>query len=992
MATDSESNKALSPITVDNKKGSDAALATALGKSPSNSPEHHHATTGDAPAMKSTTDESSGGDNKDDGGFDSDEQDENNAYFQVPEANYVSDSDPYIYSDDSESFSDAYFRPSFSDYPAVLYPRSTSGTFSKDELIGRRIPGALSEDDPMTPGPANPYSQQPNNPYQQYAATPNSYGSIPGTPAGQPMSDRSLSPFKMSGPFASIGSIMEDSPVDEEQQQLLNSDPNQQFRNYYGYPSNLNNPATPAEMDAQYLKQSKKERKRLRKAQKAAARQRQLQMIQNQQKQREQAMRERTVTEVKGRPQDETKCRDSCYAYIFVAQFVIILGLAINSGVSMMISNGRPSWGTLTPHSAPKVTGTSTTATSSSSSSSIPSTTSSSSSSSIPSSTSSSSSSIPSSTSSSSSSIPSTTTTKTKTNKGSRYLIERILEELELDNQPPHLRRLESDSPMLDTGSNIKTNATLKEVLMNVNDKDNLVTDDAIAPDAPGHSSSSSSFSSSAPRPSNSTDSGGGSSSGSGSSRSSSHESAKAAKPLITAPPPPSSSSEESASTDPLTFTIDYRNVIALIGISGFYACILSYLSFGFMLIMSRALIHVTLVFSILLALAWGVLGLTIDPYGIISIMGFGALLLSLGYTIYNWQRVPFASTNLHAALSAMRCTSDITFLGMLAALVAFLWVVIWAMAFVGTVDNFNPAQCTNESVCLFQVPLTRIGLYGFFLVSFYWTNSVIKNVLRVTVASAIGTWWYYPQEISPVCSPAVGQPLVRSLTKSLGSICLGSLFSQPLQLTNAVLQCFCCMSNCWRGEGEAESKEVGAGTEIDVGAPSPSPVVGKPLGDANDHDSNRNVFAGKLRCWNRWAYTYIGMYGYGFCEGGEKAIQLFEAREWMEVVRDNLIPNVLLMASIVIGGSTGSFAVLAEEVDGYDFTTFHKPITTAFVIGSILGFVLSNILLLGVVGSAVNTILVCFAAGPFEFDRNHPRLSREMREVWSQQVWEPSA
>jgi hypothetical protein len=59
-------------------------------------------------------------------------------------------------------------------------------------------------------------------------------------------------------------------------------------------------------------------------------------------------------------------------------------------------------------------------------------------------------------------------------------------------------------------------------------------------------------------------------------------------------------------------------------------------------------------------------------------------------------------------------------------------------------------------------------------------------------------------------------------------------------------------------------------------------------------------------------------------------------------------------------------------------------------VIGSVLGYVLSNILLVGVVGSAVNTILVCFAAGPFEFDKNHPRLSREMREVWSQQVWEP--
>lgn len=59
--------------------------------------------------------------------------------------------------------------------------------------------------------------------------------------------------------------------------------------------------------------------------------------------------------------------------------------------------------------------------------------------------------------------------------------------------------------------------------------------------------------------------------------------------------------------------------------------------------------------------------------------------------------------------------------------------------------------------------------------------------------------------------------------------------------------------------------------------------------------------------------------------------------------------------------------------------------------VGSIFGFVLSSILLLGLVNSAVNTILVCFAAGPFEFHKNHPRLCQEMRDVWSQQVWEPT-
>ena len=139
---------------------------------------------------------------------------------------------------------------------------------------------------------------------------------------------------------------------------------------------------------------------------------------------------------------------------------------------------------------------------------------------------------------------------------------------------------------------------------------------------------------------------------------------------------------------------------------------------------------------------------------------------------------------------------------------------------------------------------------------------------------------------------------------------------------------------------------------------------------------------------WNVFV-GFSGMYGYGFHEGGRKALQLFETREWLDVVRDNLIQNVLSAASIVIGGSAGVFAVVVEETDGELFSAFHMPTFCSFVVGSILGYVLSNILLLGLVGSAVNTILVCFAAGPFEFEKTHPRLSREMREIWSQHVWE---
>mmetsp|Transcript_13595 Transcript_13595/g.37566 ORF Transcript_13595/g.37566 Transcript_13595/m.37566 type:complete len:1008 (-) Transcript_13595:126-3149(-) len=460
------------------------------------------------------------------------------------------------------------------------------------------------------------------------------------------------------------------------------------------------------------------------------------------------------------------------------------------------------------------------------------------------------------------------------------------------------------------------------------------------------------------------------------------------------------------------SFTIDYKNVLAITFFAGFYACILSYISFGFMLILARSLILIMLIFSILVSLAWGIIGLTADPYGIISVMGFAALLSTLGYTMYTWSRIPFAATNLYTALTAMRCTADITILGLLSLVVAFGWCLLWSMAFIGIVNNFNHEECDTKDACHAHVSRNHIPLYLLFLLSFHWTTMVIKNVVRVTVASAISTWWFQPSAIGPFCTSAVVRPLARSLSTSLGSICFGSLIISPAQWLLSCGHIFC---GCFCGESTNAGSKMdmctdravcfgfqneqatsgndgddgnGGGVVADTGTTVDS--VADTVGLCRRLSGCLNPCHNWLRSCSRWAFTYIGMYGYPFHEAGKRALHLFEARGWMEVVDDPLILNVLLMASVVIGGSTGVFAVVVEETDGFEFTSFHQPIITAFVIGSVLGYVLSNILLLGVVGSAVNTIIVCFAAAPLDFDKNHPRMSREMREVWSQHVlWE---
>jgi hypothetical protein len=180
-------------------------------------------------------------------------------------------------------------------------------------------------------------------------------------------------------------------------------------------------------------------------------------------------------------------------------------------------------------------------------------------------------------------------------------------------------------------------------------------------------------------------------------------------------------------SAGPSLFTIDYQTVISLCGITGLYACILSLFSVGFMLIIARSLIQVSLVFSILLALAWGTIGYAIQPHGgVVPIMGFVALVMLVMYTIVVWERIPFAATNLYMALCAMRCTADITLIGVGTLFIAFAWCLIWGMAFIGIVDTLD--ECApGDLYCQESIPHSHVFLYIALLFSFAWTNLVIK-------------------------------------------------------------------------------------------------------------------------------------------------------------------------------------------------------------------------------------------------------------------------
>mmetsp|Transcript_6360 Transcript_6360/g.9241 ORF Transcript_6360/g.9241 Transcript_6360/m.9241 type:complete len:1092 (+) Transcript_6360:98-3373(+) len=433
---------------------------------------------------------------------------------------------------------------------------------------------------------------------------------------------------------------------------------------------------------------------------------------------------------------------------------------------------------------------------------------------------------------------------------------------------------------------------------------------------------------------------------------------------------------------------VDYRNAIYLSCIAGLYATSLSALVIGMMMILSKSLIQSALCFTVLLCFAWGTIGIALSPYNFIPVLGIIALALSGGYTVVVWDRIPFAETNLSTALCAMRCTADIILIAFGMMMVAFIWTIGWTFALLGVYDDsFVENDGHFKGVLAFFDSFLGMNCSSYYknllvvlplVISYLWTLNVIMNIVHVTISGTIKTWWSNPEKVKPCCTQALRDPFIRSLTSSFGSICFGSLVVPPAQGLQWLLNicCLSCKQPMINMEESSDSsadlvRDIESDTNFDV-----SLIIGR--------DYDRESCDCIAESFNEFGFTYIGILGNeNFLTASQNAIKILKARSWLVAASDRLIHHVLSLSSIIISLSTGCFGLVVEEFDGFNFTNFQKPTSTAFGIGCIIGLVLSNIFL-KVVGSAVNTILLCFAISPLEFKRNHPLLNSEMSTSWA--------
>eukprot|EP00613_Pedinella_sp_CCMP2098_P064876 CAMPEP_0171985062 /NCGR_PEP_ID=MMETSP0993-20121228/274150_1 /TAXON_ID=483369 /ORGANISM="non described non described, Strain CCMP2098" /LENGTH=812 /DNA_ID=CAMNT_0012637907 /DNA_START=15 /DNA_END=2454 /DNA_ORIENTATION=+ len=188
---------------------------------------------------------------------------------------------------------------------------------------------------------------------------------------------------------------------------------------------------------------------------------------------------------------------------------------------------------------------------------------------------------------------------------------------------------------------------------------------------------------------------------------------------------------------------------------------------------------------------------------------------------------------------------------------------------------------------------------------------------------------------------------LARALGPSFGSICLGSLLVALLSTAETVVK-YCrdsCGADAAQGDPEAGLCYVCLC------------CLGLVL----------NVLRDLLEYFNRWAFTYVAVYGDSFVSAGKSTHALFKRRAWSSIVSDTLCSLSLSLASLALAVLLGLGAFVCASL------LLSPEARGAVALAAFLSAYVVCSCVVSVLDAGVLTVIVCFAEDPFAGLASHP-------------------
>jgi hypothetical protein len=336
-------------------------------------------------------------------------------------------------------------------------------------------------------------------------------------------------------------------------------------------------------------------------------------------------------------------------------------------------------------------------------------------------------------------------------------------------------------------------------------------------------------------------------------------------------------------------------------------------------------------------------------------VFGLCAFLLIL-YACCVRRRIKFAAAHLRVAGSAIFRLPMTLVVAAVMAVVQVGWAIVWVLGSLGIMfhqDYLKIEQaCTVEQCDVKASTGAVLGVLCGMMLIYFWGTFVLKNVISVTVAGTVAAW--KNASTSPFITLGAW---LRAVTLNLGSICFGSLIVAILETIRWMLSILASIAN-----------------------QSGNCCVACIL-------SCVSCLIGCIESWieffNRFAYTYVGCYGYSFVTASKHVFKLFKSKGWSAIVNDDLTGNVFFMGNLIIGAVSAYIAVkMVHDSDKQQLAMFEHPDVIVAIFAFLIGYGV-NSLFMNVVAGAVTTIFVLWAEDPHGWQLTQPEHYERLHSAW---------
>jgi hypothetical protein len=200
-----------------------------------------------------------------------------------------------------------------------------------------------------------------------------------------------------------------------------------------------------------------------------------------------------------------------------------------------------------------------------------------------------------------------------------------------------------------------------------------------------------------------------------------------------------------------------------------------------------------------------------------------------------------------------------------------------------------------------------------------------------------------------------VNASLNRALGPSFGSICLGALFVAFFSTLETMFRYL--RNSCFKSDDTSRSIDICCVFCL---------------------DACLRVLREIMEYFNRWAFTYVAIYGDSFMTAGRNACSLFKRRGWTSVLADTLCATSLTFASMTV-------AVFVGIVAYFIATLFEAIAMRSLLVGAsvVIAYMICTCVT-SVLDAGVLAVLICFAEDPNPCSQNHPEEFNALVTAWS--------